>query len=274
MPETALITGASSGLGVEFARLLAADGARLVLVARSVDKLHALAAELRGGHGVDVHVMGCDLSLPGAARQVCDEVAAAGLDVDVLVNNAGFGKLARFDEMPLDVATAMLELNVVALTELTRLCLPGMIARRRGRVLNVSSLASFQPGPNAAVYYASKAYVRFFSEALSEELRGTGVTVTALCPGPTRTGFGDHSEMGGIFLFRFAVDAPPVARAGYRAMRAGRTTLITGLGNKLLALNSKIFPGWIVRKVVQWMQPLPPRAPASSDGSPSGAGEA
>lgn len=272
--ETALITGASSGLGWELARLFAADGSDLILTARRVDRLEALAAELQTGHGVHVRVIGLDLSRPGAARELFQQATSDGTPVDVLVNNAGFGTLARFQDLPLETYTAMLELNVVALTELTRLFLPAMLARRRGAILNVASTASFQPGPHAAVYYASKAYVRSFSEALAEELRGSGVTVTALCPGPTKTEFGEHSAMEGTLLFRFAMEAAPVALAGYRALRRGRTTVITGLGNQLLALQSKLFPGWIVRKVVKWLQPVPgegagapPPAASASDSS-------
>lgn len=255
--ETALITGASSGLGWELARLFAADGSDLILTARRVERLEALAAELRAGHGVHVRVIGLDLSRPGAARELFQQATADGAAVDVLVNNAGFGKLARFQDLPLETYTAMLELNVAALTELTRLFLPPMLARRRGAILNVASTASFQPGPHAAVYYASKAYVRSFSEALAEELRGSGVTVTALCPGPTKTGFGEDSAMEGTLLFRYAMEAAPVALAGYRALRRGRTVVITGLGNQLLALSSKLSPAWVVRKVVKWLQPPP-----------------
>lgn len=254
--ETALITGASSGIGLELARLFAADGATLILVARSVDKLERLATELRERHGVAVQVIGKDLSVPGAPQELYDEIVGAGTAVDALVNNAGFGKLARFHEIDLDDHVDMLELNVVALTQLMRLFLPGMVERGRGSVLNLGSTASFQPGPHAAAYYASKAYVRFLSEAVSEELRGTGVTVTCLCPGPTETGFGAVSSMQDTLLFRHAMRAAPVARAGYRAMRRGRTTIVTGMGNKLLAFSSKLMPAPLVRKVVKALQPV------------------
>jgi short-subunit dehydrogenase len=254
--ETALITGASSGIGLELAKLFAADGARLILVARSVDKLEQIAAELRARQGADVRVLGKDLSVPGAARELFSEATADGTQIDALVNNAGFGKLARFHEIDVEDYVRMLELNVVALTELTRLCLPGMLERRRGCILNLGSTASFQPGPHAAVYYATKAYVRFLSEALSEELSGTGVTATCLCPGPTETGFGEVSSMQHTLLFRHAMRVEPVARAGYRAMRRGRTTIVTGAGNKLLALSSKFMPGAVVRKVVKAIQPV------------------
>ncbi len=249
--ETALITGPSSGLGMDFARLFAADGSDLILVSRNAQKLDALAEELRAAHGVTVHVLPTDLSQPGSSQQVFEAVNALGLTVDALVNNAGFGHLAKFEKVSSEIYARNIQVNVSALTELTRLFLPGMLERRRGRILNVASTASFQPGPNAAVYFATKAYVRFFSEALSEELRGSGVTATALCPGPTKTGFGELAHMETSPLFRFAVESAPVARAGYRAMRSGRTTLVTGFGNKLLAFSSRIFPAWVVRKVTK-----------------------
>jgi short-subunit dehydrogenase len=271
--ETALITGPSSGLGMEFARLFAADGSNLILVSRNTAKLETLASELSTAHQVEVHVLPQDLSAPGASQRVFDAVQSRGLQVDVLVNNAGFGHLAKFEKIAVDEYARNIQCNVSAVTELTRLFLPGMLERRSGRILNVASTASFQPGPNAAVYFATKAYVRYLSEALSEELRGSGVTVTALCPGPTKTGFGELAHMETAPLFRFAVDAAPVARAGYRALRAGRTTIITGLGNKLLALSSKVFPGWIVRKVTMALMSGPGlkerRAAATPTGPPA-----
>lgn len=257
--ETALITGPSSGLGMDFARLFAADGSDLILVSRNQEKLEALATELRAGHGVAVHVIPQDLSLTGASQRVFDAVTALGLTVDVLVNNAGYGFLSHFEDVTAQTYAENILVNVSAVTELTRLFLPGMLEHKRGSILNVASTASFQPGPNAAVYFATKAYVRSLSEALSEELSGTGVTVTALCPGPTQTNFGERAHMNAAPLFRYAVPSAPVARAGYRAMRAGRTTLVTGLGNKLLTLNAKLLPGWIVRKVTKWLMGVPPK---------------
>ncbi len=254
--ETALVTGASSGIGLELTRLFAADGSNLILVARRQEALETLAAELRSAHGIAVTVMSCDLSRPGAAKELFERVEREGVQVDVLVNNAGFGKMKPFHQIPPDVHEQMLQLNVVALNQLTRLFVTGMIERGYGRILNVASTASFQPGPNAAAYYASKAYVRFLSEAIAEELRGTGVTVTCLCPGPTRTEFGAISAMEETLLFKHAMDAKTVARRGYRGLRSGRTVVITGLGNKLLAFNSKLLPSWIVRKVVQRLQPV------------------
>ncbi|MEZ6065916.1 MAG: SDR family oxidoreductase [Planctomycetaceae bacterium] len=254
--ETALITGASSGIGRELAKLFAANGSRLILVARSEEKLQALAEELRQAHGVEVRVLPADLSRPEAPQQLYERLSAEGTEVDVLVNNAGFGKMERFQDVPNDTYVQMLELNVVSLTQLMRLFLPGMLARRRGGVLNVASTASFQPGPNAAVYYASKAYVRSMSEAVAEELRGTGVTVTALCPGPTKTGFAEVAEMDSMLLFKFAMRADVVANKGYRAFRAGKTTYVPGLGNKVLAFSNRFTPPAIVRKLIKAMQPV------------------
>ncbi|MCA9057211.1 MAG: SDR family oxidoreductase [Planctomycetaceae bacterium] len=255
--ETTLVTGPSSGIGRELARLFAADGSQLILASRDEAKLNDLANELREGPGVTVHVLPTDLSLPGASQQLFDRVAQLGLDVDVLVNNAGFGHLSRFWELPVETYTANLQVNVTAVTELTRLFLPSMLERGQGRILNVGSTASFQPGPNAAVYFATKAYVRFFSEALTEELRGTGVTVTCLCPGPTKTEFVTKADMQSAPLFQSLMDASTVARAGYRAMRHGKTRIITGWGNKLLAYSSKVSPDWIVRRVTQMLIALP-----------------
>ena len=182
MKETALITGASSGIGLDLARLFAKDGHDVVLVARSEGKLREIAAELERDFGMTAHVIVADLAKPDAPQTL---VAQLPVDVDVLVNNAGFGVLGPFVETDLAKELEMIQVNVVALTHLTKLLLPPMVARRRGRVLNVASTAAFQPGPLMAVYYATKAYVLSFSEAIADELRDSGVTVTALCPGPT-----------------------------------------------------------------------------------------
>jgi len=200
--QTALVTGASSGIGLELARLFAAGGYGLVLVARSGGKLEELANELRNRHGVDVRVMAIDLARPESSEELVRELEQAGVAVDVLVNNAGFATFGPFAETHLRAELEELQLNVVTLTHLTKKLLPGMLARRRGGVLNVASTAAFQPGPLMAVYYASKAYVLSFTEALAEELRGTGVTISALCPGPTVTGFQKRAAMEDSGLFR------------------------------------------------------------------------
>jgi uncharacterized protein len=259
--ETALITGASSGIGEELAELFARDKTSLILVARSEDKLRALAERLSKTYGIQTLVLPSDLSRPQAAQSLFDAVTAAGWTVDCLVNNAGFGGLGYFEEMPLSQLSDMIQVNVLALTELTRLILPGMVARKQGQILNVASTASFQPGPNAAVYYASKAYVRYLSEGLQTELAGTGVTVTCLAPGPTKTQFNDVAKMGETPVFRFnSMDVKPVALAGYNALRAGRTLVVPGLVNKLLQCSAKYTHWGIVKQVMKRiMQPLPPR---------------
>src|ERR1051325_400430 len=220
---TALVTGASGGIGEELARLFAADGHALVLVARSEEKLRRLAEELGAKHGVAVRVLASDLSRAEAPREILEELTRAGVSVDALVNNAGIGTWGLFAETDLKQELELLQINVVALTHLTKLFLPSMIARGRGYVCNVASTAAFQPGPLMAVYYASKAYVLSFSEALSNETAGTGVVVSALCPGPTETGFVAAAGMGDSKLFdRGPMGAREVAEAGYRGMLEGK----------------------------------------------------
>ena len=259
--ETALITGASSGIGEELAELFARDKSSLILVARSEDKLRSLAERLTKTYGIQTLVLPSDLSRPQAAQSLFEAVTTAGWTVDCLVNNAGFGGLGYFEEMSPSLLSDMIQVNVLALTELTRLILPGMVARQRGQILNVASTASFQPGPNAAVYYASKAYVRFFSEGLQTELAGTGVTVSCLAPGPTKTDFNTVAKMEETPVFRFnSMEVQPVALAGYNAMRAGRTLVVPGLVNKLLQCSAKYSHWGIVKQVMKRiMQPLPPR---------------
>lgn len=245
--KLALVTGASGGLGAEFAALLAADGYDLAIVARSGDKLEDLAARLRAQHGVEVTPIVQDLGIPGAA----DAVVARVPQCDVLVNNAGFASNGRFDRIDPARVREELLLDVVTLTELTRAYLPGMIERGGGRVLNIASTAGFVPGPFMAVYYASKAYVISFSEALWEELRGTGVSVTCLCPGATATGFADRAQMQGTMLFSRSpiADATVVARAGYRAMLRGKRMEIPGLSNKLIAASPHVSPRGLLLRV-------------------------
>jgi short-subunit dehydrogenase len=189
--ETVLITGASSGIGLELAKCFAAGKSDLILVARNTAAMETLAAGLRREHKIEIHVITADLSRPESPQQIFDELKGRGTNVDVLVNNAGFGLLGGFAELPLDRQLEIIQVNVAALVALTGLFLPGMLQRKRGGILNVGSVAGFLPGPNMAVYYASKAFVLSFSEALHEELRGTGVGVTNLCPGPTGTNFSD-----------------------------------------------------------------------------------
>lgn len=240
----AIVTGASGGLGLEFAKLLAADKYDLVLIARSADKLDAIAAELRERHGVSVETLPLDLSKLGAATAVFARVS----ECDVLINNAGFATNARFDEIPEERIREEVLLDVLTLTELTRAYLPAMRARGAGRVLNVASTAGFLPGPFMAVYYACKAYVLSFSQAIAEELRGTGVTVTCLCPGATATGFADRANTNHTRLFKMLPvgNAASVARAGYRGMLRGRDLVIPGLFNNLVALSPRVSPRRLV----------------------------
>jgi uncharacterized protein len=248
--ETVLITGASSGIGRELAKCFAADGCCLVLVARRGSALESLARELRQTHKVDARVVVADLAETEAPTRIIGQLKHRGLKVDVLVNNAGFGAQGRFAELPLERQLEMLQVNVTALTHLSRLLLPDMIKRGRGGILNVASTAAFQPGPYMAVYYASKAYVLSWSEAMAEELAGTGVVVTALCPGPTETAFADAARMKDSLLFRMnRMSARTVAEIGHRAFRQGRVVVITGLRNRMLAFSVRFSPRWLVRRV-------------------------
>ena len=252
---TALVTGASGGIGEELARLFAADGHSLVLVARSRDKLERLASELGEKHNVAARVVASDLSRAESPREIFEELEGAGVAVDALVNNAGFGSYGLFAETDLKQELDMLQVNVVALTHLTKLFVPGMLARRNGYVMNVASTAAFQPGPLMAVYYASKAYVLSLSEALANECEGTGVRVSALCPGPTETGFVAAAGMGDSKLFdRAVMDARTVAVEGYRGLLAGKAVVIPGLRNNLLARSIGFFPRGLVTKVVRGIQ--------------------
>lgn len=240
----AVVTGASSGIGAELARELARHGHDLVLAARSVAPMQALAEELQG-LGAAVTVIAADLAKPGAPAELGQDLAARGLEPDVLINNAGFGAAARFDRTEPARLSEMLQVNIVALTELTRLLLPGMIARGRGRIMLVGSVAGFQPGPGMAAYFATKAYVLSLGEALASELRGTGVTVTTLCPGATATNFftvaGARNSLMARRLRRM-MRAEDVARIGYRALMAGKPVVIAGGMNRLVALGSRYAP--------------------------------
>jgi len=252
---TALVTGASGGIGEELARLFAADGHSLVLVARSSDKLSALAEELSDKHNVNARVLPADLARAEAPREIFEELQSDAVTVDALVNNAGIGSYGLFAETDAKTELDLLQINVVALTHLTKLFLPQMIARRRGYVLNVASTAAFQPGPLMAVYYASKAYVLSFSEALANETSGTGVRVSVLCPGPTETGFVAAAGMGESKLFDANVmSARAVAVEGYRGMLSGKTVVIPGLRNRLLASGYRFAPRGLITKVVRGIQ--------------------
>jgi len=255
MSKTALITGASGGIGYELALLLARDGFDCILVARSRDKLDELAARLESEFRVKTLVVARDLSKPTAVDEIYEEVSAASMSIDVLVNNAGFPVYGRFVDTDWQTELDMLQVNVVALTALTKLFVRGMVERRNGRILNLASTAAFVPGPLMAVYYASKAYVLSFSQALANELQGTGVTVTALAPGPTRTGFQKRGVMEDSRLVRGQIaDAKSVAAAGYRGMMRGKTIVIPGFSNKLIPWVARVSPRGAVTRVVRRMQ--------------------
>ncbi len=248
--RAALITGASSGIGHEFARLFARDQWPLVLVARHQDELQRVAEEVSQAHGIPVTVLAHDLSDPAAPQVIFEEVQRAGIEVEALVNNAGFATHGPFAETDLAEELRELQVDTVAVTHLTKLFLRPMLARRSGKILNVSSTAAFQPGPFMAVYYAAKAYVLWFSEALWDELRGSGVTVTCLCPGPTHTGFAARAGAERAAMFAGGSGDPaPVAKAGYRGMLAGRRVVIPGLGNRLLGFAAQVSP----RRVSMWV---------------------
>jgi short-subunit dehydrogenase len=252
----ALITGASGGIGLELARLFAGDGTSLILVARREAQLKATAAELLSLHpSIEVKTIALDLSVPGAGTALYRQVQSLGPDIEFLVNNAGFGSSGRFSDLRLEAELQMIDLNVRSLLELTHLLLPHMLARGRGRILNVGSTAGFQPGPYMATYYASKAFVNSFSEALHEELLGTGVTCTVLTPGATATEFAKNAGASDSALFQSGLVASPakVASMGYRGMQRGRAIIVTGLLNKLMVQALRITPRQWVRKIAARM---------------------
>jgi uncharacterized protein len=250
--ETVLITGASSGIGLELAKCFAADGSRLVLAARNKDALDALAGELRQKNKVEVVVLPADLSLPEAPKQIFDSLAAQKISLDVLVNNAGFGLHGKFLEMSLSRQLEIIKVNVNSLVELTGLFLPEMIQRRAGGILNVGSVAGFVPGPGLTVYYATKAFVQSFSEALAEELDGTGVSVTVLCPGPTESNFGAVARGDKKRVTQAKkMSAEEVARIGHQAFRDKKVVSIPGLQNKAMVMLTRITPRSTVRRIVK-----------------------
>jgi len=253
--ETVLITGASSGIGLELTRLFAAAGSDLVLVARREDRLSALADEL-GANDVTVRVLPADLSLPTAASAIYEILSGSGIDIDILVNNAGFGARGSVAELSVARQTEMMQVNMRTLTELTRRMLPGMIQRGWGGILNVASTAAFQPGgPYMAVYYASKAYVLSFTEGLAEEVAGTEINVTCLAPGPVATEFGAVAGVDDTISFKVgALEASKVAWAGYRGLRRGKTLVVPGLRNKFTTLAVRLLPRGVVRKAIARMQ--------------------
>ena len=248
--KVALITGASAGLGVEFARQLSKRGHHLVLAARRKDRLDALATELG-----DARAVAIDLGAPDAAALLIANLRDAGETVDLLVNNAGFGLHGRFERADPERLRQMVHLNCGALTDLCRAVLPAMIERRSGAILNLASTAAFQPGPGMAVYFATKAYVLSLSEALHEEVRRYGVKVTALCPGPTRTEFGEVAGFGGNrTVDRLSMNADQVVREGLRALDRNRAVVITGVLNRIAAFSTRLVPRSVARKAAGKIQ--------------------
>lgn len=256
MNKSALITGASGGLGLEMARIFAREGYDLVLVARREDKLVALKSELEAAYRIKAAVFAKDLSQKDAANEVFSFTEARGILVDILVNNAGFGDYGPFTERAWQKQYEMVQLNITALMQLTHCYLKPMLARQSGKILNIASVASFQPGPLMSVYYATKAFVLSFTEALSVELRHSGITVTALCPGPTKTGFEEKAELNesGLFKNLKTATAKEVAEYGYRQMQKNRVIAIQGFRNRSMLFMGKLAPRKLVRRFVYGIQ--------------------
>lgn len=259
--KTVLITGASAGIGREFAELFAREGYHLILVARRAQALRKLADSLQREHHISVRTLAKDLSRPETPGEIYRELTEDSIAIDVLVNNAGAGVSGLFKETDLAAELSTIQLNLTALTHLTKVFLLDMVRRGAGKILNVSSTAAFQPGPTMAVYYATKAYVLSFSEALAEELGGTGVTVTCLCPGPTLTEFQARAGISGIRLLKFrTMDAAAVARRGYEGLMKGRALVIPGFFNRLFAWGVRFFPRRLVTRAALWLHQRSERA--------------
>ena len=255
MSKTALITGSSCGIGYELAKIHAGNGGDLVLVARSKNKLDELKAELIKKHGISVHTIGKDLSIPGSAKEIFDELNNLKISVDYLINNAGFGDFGLFESCDWEKQEKMINVNVLALAHLTKLFLPSMISRGSGRIMNLASTASFQPGPTMSVYFASKAFVLSFSEAINNEVEDRGITVTALCPGSTESGFHQATlGEGKPVKKRNIPSSEAVAKYGYKAMMKGKTVAIYGLKNTVMANLVRIGPRSVVVKMARKIQ--------------------
>ncbi len=254
--KTALITGATRGIGYELTKLFAKDSYNLVLVARSKDKLYEIKENFTKKYNVDILIIVKDLSEPNAAIEIFNETIEKQIVIDVLVNNAGIGHFGKFHNEDLSKISDILQINIVSLTQLTSLFVEGMVKRKEGKILNVSSMAAFQPGPYMAVYYASKAFVQSFSEAITNELKGTGVTVTTLCPGPTRSGFQKEVGSEGSKLSKLKMLSSPkkVAEDGYNALQAGKEVEIPGILNASLIKTSNIIPRKTKIQIVSKLQ--------------------
>jgi len=256
MKKTALITGASGGIGMDLAKIHAAKGDNLVLVARNKNRLEELKTQLVKQYGIDVYTIARDLSVPHSAKQVYDEIKKNKITVNYLINNAGIGFCGPFTEIPFENDEKTIQLNITTLTEFNKLFLKDMLAAGSGKIMNVASTAAFQSGPGMAVYYATKAYVLFLSEAIDSEVRGKGVSVTAYCPGPTETGFftaGNATESRLVKLRRPA-SSMSVAESGYKAMMKGKTVAIPGIMNNLMAFSVRLTPRFIVVAITKFLQ--------------------
>lgn len=256
MKNTALITGASNGIGLELAKVHAAKGGDLILAARSIQKLNELKLELEKQHKINVMCIEIDLSKPDAAKMLYDEIKKQNVKVDYLINNAGFGDFGLFHEADQDKMMQMIQLNIGALTQLTRLYLPEMVKEGKGKIMNVASAAAFQPGPTMAVYYATKAYVLHLTEAISNEIENTGVSITALCPGATISGFKDAADLQESKLFKNKnlPTSKEVAEYGYAQMLKGKVVAIHGMMNYLMANSVRFAPRSLVLKIVRMIQ--------------------
>ncbi|MCK4661639.1 MAG: SDR family oxidoreductase [Bacteroidales bacterium] len=254
--KTALITGASRGIGYELAKLFVKDSYNLVLIARSKDKLKEIKEEFSKKYNVDILIIVKDLSVPNAAIEIFNEIEKQEIIIDVLVNNAGIGDFGLFNNENLLKISQMMQINIITLTELTKLFLKGMVERKKGKILNVSSLAAFQSGPYMAVYYASKAYVQSFSEAIASELKGTGVTVTTLCPGPTKSGFQHEvgSKNSNLAKLNLLSSSEEVAKDAYKALFAGKKVVIPGFFNTSLVNTAKIIPRKTKTHIIKKLQ--------------------
>lgn len=248
MKKIALITGASSGIGAEFAKIFAKNNYDLVLVARRKEKLETLAADLRSQHDTQSHIIPKNLSKPGAATEIFDELEEKSINIDVLINNAGTQVYGLFYETDLKKEIELLKLNIISLTELTKLATRNWIKQRKqGKILNIGSIGSFMPVPLNAIYCASKAYVLSFSEGISKDLKKTGITITTLCPGATKTEFAEKAGMTGARIFLHGVMKPDiVAKVGYKALMKGKRKVVAGFINKLMVLSVRFLPRNIV----------------------------
>lgn len=253
MKKTALITGASGGIGYEFAKIYAREGYDLVIVARSEGKLYSIKKEIEDEHKNKVYVFACDMSVEDAAYEVLDFTLENKIEIDVLVNNAGFGEYGHFAELDWQRQRNLLQVNIVALVQLTRCFLPLMIKRQSGKIINLSSVAAFFAGPEMPLYYASKAFVRSFSEAVFEEAKGSGVTVTAVCPSPTSTGFEKAADMKGSKMFTFIkpLTARKVAEQGFKACEKGKALVYCGFFTKLANIGSRLLPRSVTRRCAE-----------------------